>query len=91
MSRKPTYAEARADHEYLWRICPAGDMTGGYVDQEDLAILLKKPTAATARDLYIRQICYWFEKGTEDGGKEQVEQLLLDDWRVQEIHERYVL
>ena len=60
-----TYKQARADHEYLWSIAPASDMTGGYVDQEDLAKLLKTPTQACARDCYVSQICYWFEAGPE--------------------------
>ena len=63
---KITYEQARKDHEYLWSICPAYDMTGGYVDQEDLEKLLKSPTKATARDCYCHQIKYWFEVGTED-------------------------
>ena len=32
-----TYEQAFKDHEYLWKIGPGYDMTGGYVDQEDLS------------------------------------------------------
>lgn len=90
MSRKPTYAEARADHEYLWGISPAADMTGGYVDQEDLDRLLKSPTQATARDCYISQIDYWFQEGPQEGGHAERDRLMDEDVRVQEIHSRYL-
>lgn len=60
------YSQARADHEYLWETYgPARDMTGGYVDQDDLAKLLQKPTKATARECYCSQIEYWFQAGPE--------------------------
>ena len=62
---KTTYKQAKADHEYLWSIAPASDMTGGYIDQDDLDKLLKNPTKDTARNCYIDQIVYWFEKGPE--------------------------
>lgn len=74
-----TYEQARSDHEYLWSIGPADDMTGGYVDQEDLARLLKSPTKATAAACYADQITYWFQVGP-DGGS-----IPWDNQRVQEI------
>ena len=40
-------------------------MTGGYVDQEDLARLMRFPTMATAADVYEHHIGYWFEKGPD--------------------------
>ena len=58
-----SHEQARADHEYLWAIAPADDMTGGYVDQEDLYRLMRCPTKATARGCYVSQIRYWFDRG----------------------------
>lgn len=58
-----SYEQARADHEYLWSIGPAYDMTGGYVDQDDLSLLHASPNKKTARDVYRRQILYWFQVG----------------------------
>ena len=64
------YSQARKDHEYLWdTYAPASDMTGGYVDQEDLAALLHGPTKTTARQCYERQIEHWFRFGPEPGGR----------------------
>lgn len=83
-----TYAQARADHEYLWETyAAAGDMTGGYVDQGDLERLLKKPTKVTARDCYADQICYWFQHGVD--GEEGIDPDFKDDPMVIEIAERY--
>ena len=65
---KTTYEIVKADHEYLWSISPAYDMTGGYVDQGDLAKLLDNPTKATARECLVNQINYWFEVGPEHHG-----------------------
>ena len=70
-----TYEQARADHEYLWSTyAPADDMTGAYVDQDDLDRLLKSPTKAMARKCYMAQIHYWFDAGPDTA-------LPLDDWR----------
>lgn len=82
-----TYEQARADHEYLWETYgPAYDMTGGYVDQEDLDKLLKRPTKATARDCYQNQIRYWFDVGPDPADRG-------DEWKtdpkVADIAERY--
>lgn len=82
-----TYQQARNDHEYLWNThAPADDMTGGYVDSEDLNRLLKNPTKAMARRCYVNQIWYWFQKGPDEA-------LDIGDWRndpvVAEIAERY--
>lgn len=53
------YNQARADHEYLWdTYAPASDMTGAYVDQDDLEKLLKNPTKKTAVECYEAQIEY---------------------------------
>lgn len=62
-----TFEQAYSDHRYLWTTYgPAADMTGGYVDQGDLAKLLKSPTKQTARVCLIRQIVYWFDVGIDD-------------------------
>jgi hypothetical protein len=63
-----TYEQARKDHEYLWSIAPAEDMTGGYMDQDDLKKLLRNPTKATARECYVDQIHYWFQVGPDGTG-----------------------
>lgn len=86
---KVSYEQAREDHEYLWSIAAAYDMTGGYTDQEDLSRLLQNPTKSTARDCYVRQIEYWFQVGpTEEGGDSRAE-VPWDDPRVLEISSRY--
>lgn len=72
---KLTYEQALADHTYLWDINPAYDMTGGYVDQEDLQRLLHSPTKATARDCLHSQIVYWFRRGCGD------ERQYVSDWQ----------
>jgi len=61
-----TYDEVKKDHSYLWSIGPASDMTGGYVDSEDLDRLLANPTKTTAKNCMINQIEYWFSVGIED-------------------------
>lgn len=59
-----TYEQALEDHTYLWDFYgPAADMTGGYVDQEDLSKMLRNPSKTTARQCLINQIAYWFEIG----------------------------
>ena len=61
------YEQARQDHAYLWRnYGPACDMTGGYVDSDDLKKLLEKPTKATATKCFGDQICYWFQVGPDE-------------------------
>lgn len=86
---KVSYEQAREDHEYLWSIAPANDMTGGYVDQEDLAKLLKSPSKATARDLYVDQINYWFLAGPQED--DQAGEVPWHDPRVVEIAHRYAV
>ena len=79
-----TYEQARADHEYLWSLSEAYDMSGGYVDQDDLKSLLRTPTKAMARKCYERQIWYWF-----DAGPDECETDWRNDSRVREIAERH--
>lgn len=81
-----TYEQAWEDHQYLWtEYGPASDMTGGYVDQDDLSALLKSPTKATARDCLCSQIDHWFSVGPESGGTP----IDRDDKRLAEIADRH--
>ncbi len=82
-----TYEQAYEDHCYLWAIDDAMDMTGGYVDQKDLALLLKSPTKATAKACLCSQIRYWFAMGIE--GRESVESIMARDEEVYRIAERH--
>lgn len=86
MGRVP-YEQALADHRYLWSTYgAANDMTGGYVDQEDLTRLLRSPTKATARDCLVDQIEYWFDVGPDPTGSSRPDR---SDPRLLEIAERY--
>lgn len=87
---KVTHEMAYRDRQYLWNICPAADMTGGYEDQGDLERLLKTPTKSMAAQCLSRQIEYWFQKGTEDGSETQVADLLRTDTNVRDIYNRHV-
>ena len=90
-----TYEQAKEDHEYLWETYgPADDMTGGYVDSEDLDKMLKTPSKKMASKCLKHQIYYWFQVGTESGaggcdaGKTPSE--LVDDYpEIIDIAERY--
>ncbi len=89
-----TYEQAKADHKVLWDIGPADDMTGGYVDQDDLDKLLASPNKRTAKNCFISQIEYWFQVGTETrcfGGREisNPSDIKLDHPEIIEIAERY--
>ena len=59
------YEEIYDDWKYLFDIGDANDMTGGYVDQEDLSKLLKSPCKKTAASILKNQIEYWFDVGLE--------------------------
>lgn len=81
------YEQAYADHNYLWNTYgPADDMTGGYVDSDDLDRLLRNPTKATARDCLIDQITYWFQTGPDSMGYAPIDR---DDPILIEIADRY--
>lgn len=86
-----TYQQARADHEYLWGLGSACDMTGGYVDSEDLKRLLKSPSEATARKCYCDQIDYWFTVGPDTlyGSATNHGGIPWDDPKVREIAARH--
>lgn len=61
-----TYDEMYKDWKYLFKtVGCADDMTGGYVDSEDLDELLKSPSKATAKKCLSRQIDYWFSIGIQ--------------------------
>ena len=89
------YAQARADHEYVWsEYSAAYDMTNGYVESFDLFKLLRNPSKATAAVCYRDQIAYWFEKGPTDSGKGRLMDLAidtLDDPNMKEIAARHGL
>lgn len=93
------HEEIYNDHQFLWRISPADDMSGGYVDQDDLDDLLKNPTKATAKRCLLRQIQHWIEDGIEDNeGKYQstgsfttFAEIVKDYPEVQEIADKYNL
>lgn len=87
---KITYEVAYRDRQYLWSISPARDMTGGYVDQEDLERMLKTPTKAMAAKCLRAQIEYWFERGTESGAERHVSELLESDDEIRAIYSRHV-
>ena len=91
-----TYDEVRKDWETLWAYGPAYDMTGGYVDQEDLDKLLRKPTKVTARNCMLSQIHYWLDTGPDIDGlgerstaQKARDEIIENDPAVREIAERY--
>lgn len=62
-----SYEQAFTDRQYIWNTyTEAYDMSGGYVDQDDLEKLLANPTKTTAKNCLINQITYWFEVGPAD-------------------------
>ena len=88
MSYKQTYE----DHKYLFGIGAASDMTGGYVDSHDLDAMLKTPTKKMAEFCLYRQITYWFQVGTEEGGDHSNMsslQLVEEFPKIRDIAERY--
>ena len=83
-----TYEQALKDHTYLWKTYgPAYNMSAGYVDQEDLAKLLKSPNKTTAKKCLIDQIQYFFDVGPE---AKYGDTTWRHDPRVKEIEERYL-
>lgn len=85
-----TYDEVFKDWSYLFdEIGAAYDMTGGYVDSEDLDKMLKSPNKKTAKECMINQIVYWLDVGTEQDGLHSASKYINSDDRVNEINERY--
>lgn len=90
-----TYEQAQADHKYLWSFGAAYDMTGGYVESDDLDLMLESPSKTTARYCYISQIEYWFSRGPGEScdseqAKSELKHLLETDEKVREIRARYL-
>lgn len=84
---KIDYTQAFSDHSYLWETYGAADdMTGRYVDQDDLTRLLRSPTKATACKCLVSQIEYWFSVGPDPFGNNPIDP---SDDRLQEIADRY--
>ena len=74
--------------------CLGADMTGGYVDSNDLDKLLKSPTKKTARECLKSQIQYWFQVGPTSCDmryKNWSLDGLNNDKRIQDIAERHGL
>ena len=85
-----TYEQAYKDHKYLWAIAPANEMTGGYVDQDDLDRMLKKPTKTTAKACLCAQIDYWFANGVDNNDDTRTAaDMAEDDPHVQDIADRH--
>ena len=81
-----SYQQAFKDWSYLWETYgPAEDMTGAYVDQGDLAKLLRSPTKRTAATCLESQILYWFDAGPASG----CDRPNSNDETLAEIAERY--
>ena len=88
------YNDARRDHKILWDIAPAYDMSGGYVDQDDLARLLESPTKKTAADCLEAQICHWLHVGPDvdcdpQKSREYLRELLDNDPTILAIYDRW--
>lgn len=84
------YEEVYKDWKYLWSIAPANDMTGGYVDQDDLKRMLKNPSKATAVYCLQRQMEYWFQAGPD--GSEAIrkyDHLCAVYPKIEEIRQKY--
>lgn len=84
------YDQAFEDWEYLWAIAPADDMTGAYVDQEDLDKLLRNPTKKVAASCLCSQIDHWFYAGpSSEDGPWDFRDLSVEHPKLLEIAERH--
>ena len=88
------YDRIRNDWLDLWSLGPADDISGGYVDQDDLAIMLKTPTKSAAADCMERQIAYWLQVGMEredmkKHGYTSVDDIIMKNPTVADIARRY--
>lgn len=84
------YEQAFKDWEYLWAIAPADDMTGGYVDQDDLDRLLRNPTKKVAASCLCSQIDHWFSVGpSAECGPWDYRTLAAEYPELEEIRERH--
>lgn len=88
-----TYDEVYRDWCYLFdTVGAADDMTGGYVESNDLDALLRKPTKGTAKDCLNRQIAYWFRTGIafdSDYAGKSIDDLIAEFPLIEEIAERH--
>lgn len=89
-----TYDEVRKDWKVLFKeYGEAYDMTGGYVDQEDLELMLENPTKRQAKYCMMQQIGYWFQVGPDisefESAKDNLQRLLETDPVIQGIAEKY--
>jgi F420-0:gamma-glutamyl ligase-like protein len=88
-----TYNEMFKDWDYLFKtVGCASDMTGGYVESDDLDRLMRSPNKATAKKCMSVQISYWFDAGieyTNDHKRKSVYDLLEEFPRIEEIAERH--
>lgn len=80
-----TYDEVKKQHDLLWSFGAASDMTGGYVDQNDLNKLLSNPSKKTAKHCMENQIRYWLQVGTEDGELVDRDRLIEENEDVRKI------
>lgn len=85
------YEQAKSGHDYLWSTYgEAYDMTGGYVDQDDLKKMLASPTKATAARCLCSQIAYWFSSGYSTTCIER-NVIPMNDPKVCDIAERHFI
>jgi hypothetical protein len=88
-----SYKQYFEDWNYLFnKISHADDMTGGYVDSEDLDSLLKNPSKANAKKCLSGQIDYWFQTGIEYSNKHKgksISDLVEEFPKITEIAERH--
>jgi hypothetical protein len=84
------YEEIYKDWLFLWNVGAANDMTGGYVDSEDLFKLLKNPSKKTAYECLISQITYWFQNGPDIMGKvPEYYEIIKNNPEVKDLYEKY--
>lgn len=86
-----TYEQAFTDRQTLWSVGAAHDMTGAYVDQEDLELLLASPNKQTAKRCLLSQIGHWFTAGIDDGHSlgRSASSVLAEHPELHEIAERH--
>ena len=88
-----TYDDVYKDWNYLFHaVGHAYDMTGGYVDSDDLDRLIKKPSKSTAKQCMKGQIDYWFNAGLEyqiEHDRKGIYDLMEEFPRIEEIAKRH--
>ena len=76
------YSDVHHDWHYLFSVEPADDMTGGYVDQDDLKRMLDNPTKKQAVSCMVDQILYWFAVGPENHMKKFESSIAYRDYLI---------